>query len=144
MITAYDLYTAHKSPTSKIKELNPQELFGAPDKKEKKRSKYLNKWVVVDKINFQSEGEANYYLELKAQQLAGRISEFKRQMPFIFEINGVRIGKYIADFAVLNFDGSVDVIDYKSRFTVTLQLYKIKKSLMLALYGIGIKEVGMK
>lgn len=144
MKTAYEIFHDHKCPVSRIKEQNPEELFANEDKKKKKLSKYKNKWIVIDKINFQSEGEGYYYLELKDRLIRGEIRQIKRQIPFEFVVSGVRIGKYIADFGVLHHDGTVEIIDYKSRFTVTLALYQMKKQLMLACYGVGIKEVGTK
>lgn len=145
MKTLQEIYNNHKSPTSRLKPETQQSLFEKQrEDKNKKKSKYLNKWVVIDSIKFQSEGEGYYYLELKSRLLRGEFKEFKRQLPIEFEVNGVRVGKYIADFAVLHYNGSIEIIDYKSRFTATLALYGIKKQLMLALYGVEIKEVGKK
>lgn len=139
MPTVFEIFMLHKNPVSRIKPPKPEDLF-----KKKKQSKYLNKWVVIDNINFQSEGEGYYYLELKALMLRGEIREIKRQIPFEFVVNEVRVGKYVADFGVLYDDGRIEIMDYKSRFTVTLALYQIKKALMLACYGVIIKEVGVK
>lgn len=139
MLTVIEIFRAHKNPVSRIKPPVQDDLF-----KKKKTSKYLNKWVVIDNINFQSEGEGYYYLELKALMLRGEVKEIKRQIPFEFMVNDVKVGKYVADFGVLYHDGRIEIIDYKSRFTVTLALYQIKKALMLACYGVIIKEVGVK
>ena len=112
--------------------------------KGKAKSKYRNKWVIIEGIKFQSEGEGHYYLHLKSRLLAGDFKKFSRQIKFEFVIGGVRVGAYIADFVVEHFNGSFEVIDYKSRFTVTLELYKIKKGLMKVCYNVVIKEVGVK
>lgn len=149
MKSIFELYTAHKSPVSKegkrVAALSANELFAEhEEKKKKKKSKMGNRPTVIDKIWFQSTGEGNYYVELKDRLLRGEFKEFKRQLPIEFHVNGVRVGKYIADFAVLHFNGSIDVIDYKGRFTAGLALYDMKKQLTLALYGVAIKEVGVK
>lgn len=98
----------------------------------------------MDGINFQSKGEALYYLELKMLFERKHIKGFKRQVPFEFVVNGVRIGKYIADFCVLHHTGKIEVIDHKSKFTATLAEYILKKQLMLACYGVAVKEVTAK
>ena len=132
--TLEEIYHACKVPKSST---TPQVASTA-------KNKMGNRWVVIDNIKFQSTGEGYYYLELKEQLLRGYIKEFKRQVPFEFFVNGVRVGKYVADFATIGFDGNVQVIDYKSRYTLKLPLYQIKKALMLACYQVVIKEVGTK
>ncbi len=149
MKTAYEIFQEHVSPKSKkgaqMKKLSDQELFDDhQEKKKKKGSKMRNKPVIVNNIWFQSEGEGNYYLELLSQWQRGKIKQFKRQIPFEFIVSGIRVGKYVADFGVMHHDGTLDIIDYKSRFTVTLALYQMKKQLMLACYQVAIKEVGSR
>lgn len=134
--TLAEIFQEHKNPVSKIKQ-------GTTDKPTKP-SKFKNKWVVIDGINFQSQGEGYYWLGLKDRMNQGEYREIKRQVPFEFFVAGVRIGKYVADFVTLDWNGTFEVIDFKSRFTVGLQLYILKKQLMLACYGVAIKEVGVK
>lgn len=112
--------------------------------KDAKPSKYRNKWVEIDGIKFQSTGEGNYYVELKRLKLSGEIKDFKRQVAFPLEVNGVHINNYVSDFVIQHFNGTYEIVDYKSRFTVTLALYQMKKALVKALYGYTIKEVGNK
>jgi hypothetical protein len=145
MITALEIYLSHKEPVSKIKKVDPNKLWEDHlEKKNAPRSKYGNKWVVIDNIKFQSTGEGNFYLELKDRQRRGDIKEFKRQVPFEFVIDGIRIGKYITDFVVLNYDGTLDVIDYKSRFTAVMALYLMKKQLMMVCYQVLVREAGVQ
>lgn len=149
MMTAYEIFQAHVNPKSKkgsdMKKLSDQELFDDHQaKKKKKGSKMRNKPVIIDNIWFQSEGEGYYYLELKSQWQRGKIKQIKRQIPFEFVVGGIKVGKYVADFGVIHHDGSLEIIDYKSRFTVTLALYQMKRALMLACYQVAIKEVGCR
>ena len=133
METALQIFHGHKSPKPK----KGQTIS-------KTANKYGNKWIIIDDIKFQSTGEGYYYLELKERLLRGDVKEIKRQIPFEFVVNGIRIGKYVADFGVLHFNGSLEILDYKSRFTATIPLYDLKKQLMLACFGVAIKEVGVK
>lgn len=131
---------------ARVAKLTDRELFDEQQEKKKKPSKNKmgNKPIVIDAIWFQSTGEGHYYQELKSRLQNGEFAQFKRQLPVEFFVNGIRVGRYIADFAVLNHDGSIDIIDYKSRFTVMLAHYKLKKALMLACYQVEIKEVGKR
>lgn len=105
-------------------------------------TKYKSKGVVIQGIYFHSTGEANYWLFLQDRLRGGYIKKLQRQVKFPFEINGVTVTSYKADYVVTNHDGSIEVIDYKSMFTIGLEPFQIKKSLMLALYGVEIKCVG--
>lgn len=143
MKTASEIYHAHKSPISRIKPEPVHDLFPEQEEKKKKPSKFLNKWVVIDGIKFQSIGEGGYYEELKRRLARGDIKEFKRQIVFEFVVNGVEISSYKADFGILHFDGTIEILDYKSQFTAQLAYWQIKKQLMLACYQIAVKEVGV-
>ena len=140
MKTLLQIYTEHVNPKSK-KRYTDAEMLAGPSAR---RGRHGNVPVVIDNIWFQSTGEGYYYLELKERQNRMDIREFKRQVPVEFFVHGVRIGKYIADFMTMDYAGNIEVIDYKSRHTVTLALYQIKKALMLACYSVAIKEVGVK
>ena len=149
MKTAFEIFQEHKSPKSKEglrrSKLSGKELFDeAQERKGKKKSKMGNKPVVFDNIWFQSEGEGHFYLSLKEQLQRGKIKDFKRQIPFEFFVNGIRIGKYVCDFGVLYHDNTVEILDYKSRFTATLALFEMKEALMIACYQVEIKKVGMR
>ena len=107
--------------------------------KPKKKNKYGNKKVVVDGYKFDSKKEANRYFELKMLQLAGDISGLKMQEPFLLEVEGKKVAKYIADFVYLR-KGQQVVEDVKSSATRKLSTYRLKKKLMFAIHGITIVE----
>jgi hypothetical protein len=109
-----------------------------------KQGKYKSKGIYRDGMYFHSMGEADYYQLLKIRLAGGEIKGFKRQVPFKISINGQHICRYDADFVIELFDGSKQVLDFKSEFTRNLALYQIKKKLLLALYNINIIEVGVK
>lgn len=123
------------------KEMTPQEYKDYERNQKIKPGKYksVGKWV--DNLYFHSTKEANYYGTLKLRMKAGDIKSFRRQVKFKITINGARITSYVCDFIIEMWDGTKQVIDVKSDFTRTLEPYRIKKNLMLALYGIKIIEV---
>ncbi len=99
---------------------------------EPKKSKYKNEKTIVDGIQFDSIKEAEYYCKLKILKKAGEIKDFGLQPRFElqpgFEKNGVKYQPitYVADFVIVNNDGTTDVVDVKGFET---QVFKIKKKL---------------
>lgn len=100
--------------------------------KQPKKSKYNNKKVIVDGIKFDSQKEAEYYCRLKLLKQAGEIKDFGLQPRYVlqpgFEKNGEKFKPitYIADFVIVNNDGTTDVVDIKG---VETQIFKIKRKL---------------
>lgn len=101
-----------------------------------KRSKYNNRKTVVDGITFDSEWEAERYQELQLLERAGHIVNLRLQVPYVLAINGVKICTYVADFVYLEC-GEEIVEDAKGMLT---DVYKLKRRLMKAIYGIEIRE----
>lgn len=99
---------------------------------EPKKSKYKNEKTIVDGIQFDSIKEAEYYCKLKILKKAGEIKDFGLQPRFelqpAFEKNGVKYHPitYVADFVIVNNDGTTDVVDVKGYET---QVFKIKRKL---------------
>lgn len=102
----------------------------------KARNKYGAKKTVVDGFTFASKREAARYKELLVLQRARQISQLELQPEYPLVINGMKIGKYIADFMYVE-NGSVVVEDAKGFKT---PVYRLKKKLVLALYGVEIRE----
>lgn len=100
-------------------------------------SKYRAVKTTIDGIKFDSKAEANHYLELKTFQNAGVISDLCMQVSYEIIVNGKRICKYYADFQFVE-NGVTVVEDVKG---VRTAVYRIKKKLVEALYGIEIVEV---
>lgn len=103
-----------------------------------KKSKYGNKRVVIDGIKFASILEGHRYGQLKLLKAAGEIKDFEMQVVYSLDVNNVHICDYRADFVVWYPGGRIDVEDTKG---VETPDFKLKKKLMLAIYGIGIKLV---
>lgn len=100
------------------------------------KSKWRNVRTTVDGITFASKREAKRYGERKIELLAGAITDLELQKPFRLDVNGVHICDYIADF-VYRRNGVQITEDAKGKAT---ELYRIKKALMRAIYGIEIFE----
>lgn len=102
--------------------------------------KYGNRKVSTDDGDFDSTKEFRRFQALQLRERAGDIQSLRRQVPFALVVDGVLIGRYIADFVY--FEGARQVVeDVKSEPTRKLQLYQWKKRLMLACHKIEIVEV---
>ncbi len=103
--------------------------------------KYRNVPTVVDGVTFSSKAEARRYGELKLLQRAGQIAALELQPKFTLTVNGVKVCKYIGDFAYIEVNGSRVVEDVKSPATKANRVYQLKKKLLRACEGVEIKEV---
>lgn len=86
----------------------------------------------MDGYTFDSKKEARRYLDLRAEQEAGSISQLRCQVEFPLTVNGQHICDYVADFVYYR-DGVRVVEDVKSKVTKKLPVYRIKAKLMAAL-----------
>ena len=124
-----------------------------------KRSKYGNRKVTIEGINFDSEREAKRYLILKDYQNKGDISGLKMQVvyeliPAIKELKTIVLKTktrqkevtiqqpitYRCDFTYIK-DNVLVVEDVKISPKMLPTEYKLKKKLMRYVHGITIKEV---
>jgi hypothetical protein len=106
-------------------------------------SKYHAKPQVVDGIRFASQKEARRYGELKMLEKAGVICGLRLQPKYDLTVNGIKVGVYIADFAYSagarsGACGRAGVEDVKGFKT---PLYRLKKKMVEAQYGIRIIEI---
>ena len=104
-------------------------------------TKYKSVRTVVDGITFASMAEANRYKELKLLQAHGSIRNLELQPSFPIVVNGVKVGKYLADFRYEREDarGWVSVTeDVKGMETA---VFRLKAKLVKALYGLTIELV---
>lgn len=105
-------------------------------------SKYRNVQTEYNGIKFMSKKEAEYAMQLDWQRKAtsprDRVVEYECQVPFQIVLNGKKICKYLADFRVKYADGREEIIDVKG---VRTDVYRLKKKLVEAQYGIQIIEV---
>src|SRR4051812_28082113 len=110
------------------------------------RSKYRAVRTEVDGIVFASKREAKRYSELKMLRDSGHIFLLVRQPRYRLVVNGKHCGDYVADFEYFpmkaggtEYDPGRKVIeDVKG---VKTPVYRLKKKLVEAIYGIEIREV---
>jgi hypothetical protein len=103
-----------------------------------RRSKYRAIKTRVDGIVFASRKEADRYRKLKILAKAGHITELKLQPSWAIVIGGIKVCKYVGDFWYKKADGVAVVEDVKGFKT---PVYRLKRKLMKAMFGIFIKEV---
>lgn len=114
-----------------------------------KRHKYGAKPTEIDGIRFASQKEARRYLELKLLEKAGEVRNVELQPKFELHVNTKRIGFYKGDFKYeerarvmgesgIEFAWQSVVEDVKGFLT---PVYRLKKRIVAAEYGIEIREV---
>lgn len=118
------------------------ENYTVPAGKPARRSKYRAERTEVGGIVFASRREAARYEALLTEQKSGAITglEVQPQYPLsVVQPSGVTvvIGRYIADFRYQR-DGRMVVEDAKGMRT---EVYRLKKKIVEAQYGIEIVEV---
>ena len=103
-----------------------------------KPSKYGNKRITVDGVNYASRREAQRSAELKLLERAGHISGLRLQPRFPIIVNGLKVCTYVGDFAYRDASGAEVVEDAKGFKT---DIYKLKRKLVKALFNFDIVEV---
>jgi len=102
------------------------------------RSKFGAVRTTVDGITFASKKEAKRYQELRLLERAKEITDLILQPRFPLQIHGKSLGSYVGDFQY-TVDGVREVVeDVKG---VRTPVYRLKKKIVEAIYGITIQEV---
>lgn len=108
-------------------------------KKATKPNKYGAKKTEVDGITFDSKLEARRYMQLMDMLRHGLIRGLLRQVRYSLDVNGKKIGTYIADFVYTDVAAGVEIIeDAKGVLT---PLYRRSKKHFEAQYGMKITEI---
>lgn len=105
------------------------------------RSKYGNRKTEYNGVTYDSKKEAAFAQELDVLKHAtgpDKVASWEGQVPYVCKVEGKKICTYKADFVVKYASGEVAVYDVKG---VRTAVYRLKKKLVEALYGIEIKEV---
>jgi hypothetical protein len=90
---------------------------------------------------FASKFEAKRFGELDLQRKIGHITELQTQVTYPIKVNGMDICKYIADFQYKDLAGNLIVEDTKGSKEAVTELFKLKRKLIGAVYGIDIKPI---
>jgi len=102
----------------------------------RKPRKYRNSPLRIGELRFDSKAEANRYQDLRLLEQARTITGLKLQPRFALNVNGVHVCDYISDFEFYENGRRIveDVKGYRTRDFI------IKKKLMLAVFGIEVRE----
>lgn len=103
-----------------------------------KPHKYGARATVVDGIKFPSRKEADRYAELKLLERADKVRDVRCQVRMPIEVNGVHCADYICDFVYWDMDKRGRIWEDVKGFRT--DVYRLKKKLVEALYGISILE----
>lgn len=116
-----------------------QDDFDAIINETPKRSKFNARRTEVDGITFDSKAESRRYSELKLLERSGEIHQLRTQVKYPLCVNGHNIATYIADFEYRT-RGLVNELIVEDCKGVKTPVYRLKKKLVLAIYGINILE----
>lgn len=107
-----------------------------------KKSKYGAKKTSIDGHSFDSEKEANRFIELKMLEKQGIIKDLELQPEFVLQETFKYKDKiikqicYYADFKYYDLDTKQEIVeDVKSEITKKDKVYVLKKKLFLKKYG---------
>lgn len=112
-------------------------------------SKYGNKKVTYDGIEFDSKKEARRYAQLLILKRGGNITDLQTQVPYELvpnqKIDGktARGVKYIADFVYYDLEKQQQVVEDVKGYKrgSAYQIFQIKKKLMKFIHNIDVREV---
>lgn len=107
-------------------------------------NKFKNNRVEAYGIKFDSEVEQKRYEQLQALAREGVIWNLvsdKSRLRFRIEVNGQKICDYEADFSYTQKLNGVDTYIVEDVKGVETPVYKLKKKLMKAIYGIEIRQI---
>jgi len=114
-------------------------LVGTNEPTKVPTSKYGAQPTVVDGIRFASKAEARRYEELKLRERVGEISDLTLQPRYPLVVNGEKVGTYVGDFRYTEAATQQETVeDVKG---VATPVYRLKKKLVRAIYGVDILEV---
>jgi uncharacterized protein YegP (UPF0339 family) len=103
------------------------------------KSKYGNVRTTVDGQTFASKREAARYQALRVYLNAGLIADLETQVVYRFEVNGVKVGRYSADFRYRNTVTGETVVEDSKGYRP--RDWSRTKKLMRACHGIDVQEV---
>lgn len=103
------------------------------------KNKYKAIKTVIDGIIFDSKKESARYQVLKCLEKGNKIRNLELQPVYIFELNGKKIFKYIADFRYFDVaQGKLIIEDVKG---VRTPVFNLKKKIIENEYGIVIEII---
>ena len=108
---------------------------------EKSKPSHCQNCGFTDFYYFASKFEAKRFAELNLQLKTGHITNLQTQVTYPIKVNGVHICKYVADFTYKDLAGNLVVEDTKGHEKAVTEVFKLKRKLIGAQYGIDIRLV---
>lgn len=103
-----------------------------------KKTKYKAIQTTVNGVKFGSRKEANRYQALTVLLGAGIINDLRLQVPYKLFCGDVVVCKYVADFVYFDTLKNSSIVEDVKGFKTPV--YRLKKKIMKACYGIDILE----
>lgn len=114
-----------------------RELF----KPESKGNKFRAKKCTYNDIKMASRLEKRFATRLNMRKMAGEIDSWEYGIEYKLIVNKILICTYVLDFKVKLNDGTFYYYDTKGVSKGdTIKIFRMKRKLMLAIYGIEVKE----
>ena len=111
-------------------------------KKDKKSNKFGAIKTEYKGRIYDSKKEAKRAFELDAMIRAGEVTKVEYQPKYELVVNGTKVSNYFGDFRVYYPDGRVEVEDVKGlKRGASYQIFRLKKKLVKAIFGIDIIEI---
>ena len=101
----------------------------------RQRTKYGNIARIYNGVEYHSQKEAGYAMELDLRLRSARavdgIKSWRRQVPVKLEVGGKLICTYICDFEITHLDGRTELVEIKGLET---PVWRIKEKLFRAIF----------
>lgn len=110
-----------------------------------KTRKYRNQPVSLYGMKFASKRERNRYRDLLLLEIAGKVCDIRRQVPFDLVVNGHHICRYVCDFQYFDIEKGRAIVEDTKGFVdphnTAYRIFQIKKALMFSVHNIDVQEV---
>lgn len=105
-----------------------------------RRNKYGARKITIDGIVFASQKEGSRYRALKFLRDEGRIKDLELQPRYEFVVNGVKIGRYTADFRYRELMHGVWNLVVEDVKGMVARDFPLRVKLMKALHGVEVRK----
>lgn len=104
------------------------------------KNKYSAVKTMYNGMKYDSKKEAGYAMYLTSEKKKGNIKSFESHKRY--DLNGenkTKVCSYIADFVIIHNDGTIEIMDVKSKATAT-PIFRLKWKLLNDKYKYEIKR----
>ncbi len=113
-----------------------------PHSRQPIRNKFNAESMTIEGVRFASRKEAQRYQDLILRQHAGDIDSLLAHPAYELVVNGIRVGRYTADFYYVTSEGEAIVEDVKGGRATKTEAYSLRRRLFEAChYPLTVTEV---